>query len=79
MDLIFSKLFSTNNCFVSFEVIFLLRLDSLESKPVFVIELVCTYLELKTTATKLLKFEAVIYFPRLEPVSFSSSLLIFVS
>ena len=79
MALIFSKLFSTSNCFVSFEVISLLRLDSLELKPVFVIELVRTYLELKTTAAKLLKFEVVMYSPRLESVSFSSSLLISVS
>ena len=79
MALIFSKLFSTSNCFVSFEVISLLRLDSLELKPVLFIELVRTYLELKTTATKLLKFEVVMYSPRLESVSFSSSLLISVS
>ena len=50
-----------SKCFVLFEVIFLLRLDNLESSSVFVIKLVCAILALKTSAVNLLNFCVSIY------------------
>ena len=41
-------------CFVLFEVIFLLRLDSLASNSVLVINFTCANLALKTSAANLL-------------------------
>ena len=55
------NLFSTSKCFVLFEVIFLLRLDSLASKSVFVIKFACANLALKTSAAKVLNSGVVIY------------------
>ena len=46
--------FSTSKCFVLFEVIFLLGLDSLASKSVFVIKFVCANLAAKFSAVNLL-------------------------
>ena len=51
---IFFNSFSIRKCFVLFEVIFLLRLDSVISKSVFVIKLACANLVLKTPVAKLL-------------------------
>ena len=62
MFLAFFNLFSTSKCFDLFEVIFLLRLDSLASKSVFVIKLACANLALKTSAAKVLNSGVVIYF-----------------
>ena len=45
--------FSTSKCFVLFEVIFLLRFDSLESNSVLVINFACANLVLKTSAVNL--------------------------
>ena len=53
--------FSTSKCFDLFEVIFLLRLDSLASKSVFVIKFACANLALKTLAAKVLDSDAVIF------------------
>ena len=47
--------------FFLFQVIFLLRLDSLASKSVFVIEFACANLALKTIAAKELNSRVVIY------------------
>ena len=47
--------------FFIFSVIFVLRLDSLVSKPVFVVKFASANLALKTSAAKVLNFEAVIY------------------
>ena len=55
MSLAFSTLFDL------FCVIFLLGLDSLASKSVFVIKLACVSLALKTSAAKVLKSGVVIY------------------
>ena len=52
--------FSTSTCFVLFEVIFSLRLDSLASKSVFVTKLACANLALKTSAAKVLNSGGVI-------------------
>ena len=41
---------------------FLLRLDNLASKSVFVIKLACVNLALKASAAKVLNFGVVIYF-----------------
>ena len=49
--------FSTGKCFVLFEVIFLLRLDSLTSNSVFAINFACANLALKTSAANLENFE----------------------
>ena len=46
---------------VLFSVIFLLRLNSLTSKSVFVIKFACATHALKTLAVKVLSFGAVIY------------------
>ena len=55
MSLAFSTLFDL------FCVIFLLGLDSLVSKSIFVIKLACVSLALKTSAAKVLKSAVVIY------------------
>ena len=46
--------FNFNKCFDLFEVIFLLRLDSLPSKSVLVIVFACANLALKILAAKVL-------------------------
>ena len=53
--------FSTSKCFILFEVTFLLKLDSLVSKSVFVIKFACPNLALKTLAAKELNYGVVIY------------------
>ena len=53
--------FSTSTWFVLFEVIFLLRLDSLASNSVLVINFACANLALKTSAANLLNSEVSIY------------------
>ena len=53
--------FSTSKCFDLFAVMFLLRLDNLASKSVFVIKLACANLALKTSAAKVLNSGVVIY------------------
>ena len=57
--------FSTSKCFDLFGVIFLLRLNNLASKYVFVIKLTCDNLALKTSEANLLNFEVSIYLSRL--------------
>ena len=57
----FLNLFSTSKCFDLFAVIFLLRLDSLASKSVFVTKFACANLALKTSAAKVLNSGVVIY------------------
>ena len=52
----FLNSFITSKCFDLFEVIFLLRLDSLASKSVFVIKFACDNLALKTLAAKVYKY-----------------------
>ena len=61
MFLAFFNSFSTSELFDLFEVIFLLRLDSLASKSVFVIKFACANLALKTSAAKVLNSGVVIY------------------
>ena len=61
MFLAFFNSFSTSELFDLFEVIFLLRLDSLASKSVFVIRLACASLASKTLAAKILNSGVVIY------------------
>ena len=56
----FFNSFSTSKCFVLFEVIFLVRLDSLSSKSVFVIKFACANLALKTLSAKVLNSGVVI-------------------
>ena len=51
----------TSKFFVLFVVIFLLRLDNMASKSVFVIKLTCANLALKTSSAKALNSEVVIY------------------
>ena len=55
--------FSTRKCFVSFEVILLLRICSLVSKSGFVTKSACANLAVKTPAAKLLNSGAVLYLP----------------
>ena len=62
-----------------FAVIFLLRLDSLASKSVFVIKFACAILVLKILAAKVLNFEVSIYLSCLWSVSLFSISVIFVS
>ena len=50
-----------SKCFVLFDVIYLLRLDNLESNSVFVIKFACAILALKTSAVNLLNSEVSIY------------------
>ena len=57
----FFNSFSTSKCFDLFEVIFLLILDSLASKSVFVIKFAWASLALKTLAAKVLNSGVVIY------------------
>ena len=57
----FFNSFSTSKCFVLFEVIFLLSLDNLALKSIFVIKFACANLALKTLAAKVLNSGAVIY------------------
>ena len=54
---------SLRECFVLFAVIFLLRLDNLASKSVFVIKFACANLALKTLAVKVLNSEVATYLP----------------
>ena len=60
-DFRFFNSFSTSKCFDLFEVIFLLRLDSLVPKSVFVIKFPCANPALKILATKVLNSGLVIY------------------
>ena len=53
--------FSTSKFFVLVAVIFLLRLDNLPSKSVFVIKFACADLALKTLAAKVLNSGVVMY------------------
>ena len=53
--------FRTSKRSALFLVIFLLRLDSLASKPVFVIKFACAILVLNKLVAKLLNFEVPIY------------------
>ena len=62
-----------------FAVTFLLRLNNLASKSVFVIKLTCSSLALKTSEAKVLNSGVVMYLSWLWPVRFFSSSLIFVS
>ena len=57
MFLSFFASFLTSKRFVLFEVIFLLRLDSLASKSVFVFKCACANLSLKTLAAKVLNLQ----------------------
>ena len=82
----FAKKINWNKCFSTSEwldllgVIFLLRLDSLASKSVFVIQFASANLALETSAAKVLNSGVVIYLSWLWSVSLlSSSLIIFVS
>ena len=56
----FSNSFSTTKCFVLFELIFILRFDSLLSKSVFVTKFACVNLAAKVTAVSLLNSGVVI-------------------
>ena len=78
MFLAFFDSFSTSKCFDLFEAISLLRLDSLGSKSVLVINFGCANLALKTLAAKLLNSRVVIYLWWLWSVSFFSISVIFV-
>ena len=71
--------FSTSKCFDLFEVIFLLRLDKLAWKSVFVTKFGCANLALKTSVAEVLNSGVVIYLSWLRSVSFFSSSLSFVS
>ena len=82
----FAKKINWNKCFWTSEwldllgVIVLLRLDSLASKSVFVVQFASANLALKTSAAKVLNSGVVIYLSWLGSVSLlSSSLIIFVS
>ena len=57
----FSSPFLTTKCFVLFELIFPLRLDSLAIKSIFVIKFACANLALKTLAATVLNCGVVIY------------------
>ena len=57
----FFNSFSKSKCFVLFEVIFLLRLDSLASKSVVVIKFACANLAANFSAVNLLNYGVVIY------------------
>ena len=63
-------------CFVLFEVIFLLRLDSLASKFVFVTKFACTSLALKTSPVNLLNSVVVIYLFSISLILVSQSLFL---
>ena len=53
--------FSASKCFDLFAVIFILRLDNLGSKSIFVIKFACANLVLKTLAANVLNSGVVIY------------------
>ena len=57
----FFNSFSTSKCFDLFTVIFLLRVDSLASKSVFVIKFACANLALTTSTAKVLNSGVVVY------------------
>ena len=57
----FFNLFSTSKFFDLIAVIFLLRLDNLPSKSVFVINFACPNLALKTLAAEVLNSEVATY------------------
>ena len=59
----FSNCFSISKCFVLFEVIFLLRLDSLASISVFVIKFDCATLSAIFSAVNLVNTRVEIYVP----------------
>ena len=61
-----------------FEVIFLLRINSLASNSEFVIKFVCANLVLKTSGAKVLNSGVVIYLSWLRSVSFFSIPVSFV-
>ena len=61
MFLAFSNHFQQAIVFVLYAVNFLLRLDSLASKSVFLIRFACANLTLKTLAAKVLNSGVVIY------------------
>ena len=61
MFLSFFNSFSTIKCFVLFEVIFLLRLDSLLSKSVLVNKVACADLATKLSAITLFNSGVAIY------------------
>ena len=63
MFLAFFNSFSRGKCFDLFEVIFLLRLDNLASKSVFIIKFACANLALKTSGAKVLNSGVAIYLP----------------
>ena len=52
---------SLRKCFVLFAVTFLLRLDNLASKSIFVIKFACANLALKSLAAKVLNSEVATY------------------
>ena len=62
-----------SKCVDLFEVIFVLRIDNLASKSVFVIKFACANLGLKTWAAKVLKSGVVICLAWSRSVSFFSS------
>ena len=74
----FFNSFSTSTSFDLFAVIFILRLDSLASKSVFVTKFASANLALKTSAAKVLNSGVVIYLLWLWSVSFFSISVIFV-
>ena len=71
--------FSSSKCLDLYAVTFLLKLDSLASKSVFVIKSACASLALKTLAAKVLNSGVVIYLSWSWSVTFFSSSLTFVS
>ena len=75
----FFNWFSISKYFVLFEVIFLLRLDSLTAKSVFVIKFACASLATKFSAANFVNFGVVIHFSCLRSESFFAISLIFVS
>ena len=70
--------YSTSKCFELFEVIFLLRFDSLVSKSDFVTKFACANVALKTSADKVLNAGVAIYLLWLWSVSFFLVSVIFV-
>ena len=61
ISVIFLNAFSTSACFVLFELIFLLRLISLLSKPVFVSKCACANIAAKFYVVSLLNSGVVTY------------------
>ena len=72
----FSNLFSASKWLALFEVIFLIRLDSLASKSVVVTKVACVNLGLKTSAAK--ASGVVIYLSWFRSVNLFSISVIFV-